>query len=63
MTKRYVTTRDIVIPAGTELAPPPTKSSRWGSDYEAVVGHGRDHTSFWTMNLDEALAIGVVVEE
>jgi hypothetical protein len=62
MSKRYVTTQDILIPAGTEVGAPPQRSSRWGEDYEAVVGHGRDHTSYWTVNLDDAIELGLVRE-
>lgn len=56
----YVTTEDITIPAGTVVTAPPVTSSRWGSDHEAVVGHGRDHVSYWTVNLEDALALGLV---
>lgn len=60
---RFVTVRDIVIPAGTELSPPPRTSSRWGFDHEAVVGHRRDHTSYWSMDLKDAIALGLVEEK
>lgn len=56
----YVLTSDVVIPAGTVLASPPTASTRWGSDFEAVVGLGCDHTSYWSVTLADALAIGLV---
>lgn len=56
----FVTTQDIVIPAGTELAAPPSHSSRWAENHEAVVGHGRDHVSYWTVDIEDALKLGLV---
>jgi hypothetical protein len=56
----YRTTQDIVIPAGTKLMPPPLKSTRWGNDYEGVVGHGADHTSYWSINVQEGLEVGII---
>jgi hypothetical protein len=56
----YVTTQDIVIPAGTVLMPPPRKSTRWHTDYEGIVGHGRDHCSHWTVNIEDALELGLI---
>ena len=56
----YRTTRDIIIPAGTVIQQPPARSSRWGSHHEAVVGHGRDDVSYWSVNLDDALRLGLV---
>jgi len=56
----YYTTRDIVIPAGTAIGSPPSKSSRWGHDYEAVVGVGRDHSGYFSMDLDEAIESGLI---
>lgn len=48
----YITTQDIVIPTGTVLMEPPIASTRWGKDYEAVLGHGRDHVSYWTVDIE-----------
>lgn len=59
----YVTTRDIVIPAGTVVSRPPSASTRWGRDYEAVVGHGADHCSRWVIDLSDAIALGLVEPE
>lgn len=56
----YVTTRDVVIPAGTEFFPPPTASSRWGKDHEAIVGIDRDHTAYLSMDMSEALEAGII---
>lgn len=54
----YITTRDIVIPAGTVLMEPPTHSSRWRSDYDAPVGLGKDHTGYFSVDPKEGLASG-----
>lgn len=61
--KKYVTTRDIVIPAGTELGAPPTASTRWGSDHEAVVALDRDHTCYLSMDVAEGLEAGAIEEQ
>ena len=57
---KYRTKRDIVIPAGTVLEPPPISSTRYGSDFEAVIGIGKDHTSYWSMNVVEGLNAGIL---
>jgi hypothetical protein len=62
MTSRYVTTRDIIIPAGTELTPPPTESTRWRKDYEAIVADGRDNVVYLSADVKEALATGLIRE-
>lgn len=54
----YRTTRDIVIPAGTELAPPPTQSTRWRNDHEAVLGLGKDHCGYLSIDPQEGLDSG-----
>lgn len=56
----YVTTYDIIIPAGTELIRPPTASTRWGKDHEAVIGHGVDHVSYWSIDIEEGLSAGII---
>lgn len=58
--ERYRTTADIVIPAGTILMSPPVASTRWGRDWEAVVGHGRDHCSTWSIDIEQGLEAGVI---
>ena len=60
--KDYRTTRDVVIPAGTLIMAPPTKSSRWGSDWESTVELDRNHTGYFSLNLEEAVSIGLVEE-
>lgn len=59
----YVTTRDIIIPAGTELTAPPVRSTRWGKDYEALIADGKDNTIYLTADIREALASGLVAEK
>lgn len=55
---RYVTTRDLVIPAGTVLLSPPTKSTRWASDYDGPVAVDRDHTCYVSMHPEEGVESG-----
>lgn len=54
----YRTTRDIVIPAGTELLAPPIASSRWRKDHEAVLALGPDHCGYFSVDPEEGLASG-----
>jgi hypothetical protein len=58
----YVLTRDLVIPAGTVIDTPPIQSTRWGSDFEAIIGVGRDHSGYFSMDIDEALDSGLVIK-
>lgn len=58
----YRLTRDFVIPAGTEVGAPPTKSSRWGKDFEALAAIDNDHTAILTLNLQDGLHTGLVEE-
>lgn len=58
--KTYKTTRDLVIPAGTEVGSPPIDSTRWGVDYEAVVAVDADHTAYFTLDVADALEAGFV---
>jgi hypothetical protein len=60
--KKYRTTRDIVVPAGTEVGTPPTASTRWGKDHEAVVALDNDHTAYLSMDLAEGLEAGAIEE-
>ena len=56
----YQTTRDIVIPAGTELSAPPKHSTRWGDDFEAILPLGRDHCGCFSVDPQEGLASGLL---
>ena len=58
----YRTTRDILIPAGTVLFEPPVASSRWGKNHEAVVGLGRDHTAYLSLDVEDCLSSGFIEE-
>lgn len=60
---RYKTTRDIIIPAGTELSAPPTASTRWGRDFEAIIADGKDNSVYLTANISEGLASGLIETE
>lgn len=56
----YRLTRDVLIPAGTVVSEPPTASTRWTRDYEALVGIDRDHTAYFTLNLADGIATGLI---
>jgi hypothetical protein len=58
----YVTTQDIVIPAGTELTGAPWRIVRSVPFVDAIIGHGPDTTSIWSIDLQEAVALGLVAE-
>jgi hypothetical protein len=60
--KTFATTRDVVIPAGTLIQAPPTKSSRWGHDWEGVVEIDRDRTGYFSLDLSDAINTGLVTE-
>ena len=54
----YHTTKDIIIPAGTVLSPPPTDSTRWRSDYDAPVALGKDHCGYFSVDIAEGIDAG-----
>lgn len=58
----YRTTRDIIIPAGTRLSPPPVRSTRWGKDFDTPVALGRDNTGYFSVDIKEGLASRVIEE-
>lgn len=59
---KYVTARDIVIPAGTPVFRGSWKSSK--SDFAQVVGGPSKDTHFeWNMAFEDAVADGLVREE
>lgn len=71
----YVTTQDIVIPAGTILDYAPAKTERcdkFGQPamasglhphfVEAVIGPTDDTVFTWTMHIDDALEAGLIAE-
>lgn len=59
---KYRTTKDIVIPTGTEFESPPAYSSRWGADFEAVIGLDKDHTAYLALDPEEGLKSGFLEE-
>jgi len=59
--KRYRTTADIIIPAGTVMIDAPTRRSTSGK-VDGVIGHGRDHSSTWIVEKDDALELGLIEE-
>lgn len=57
----YYTTKDIIIPAGTVLFPPPTESTRWRNnynDYDAPVALGKDHCGYFSVDIAEGIDAG-----
>jgi hypothetical protein len=58
--KTYITTKDIIIPAGTILAAPPTHSTRWANDYDAPVALGRDHCGYFSVDIAEGIEAGFI---
>lgn len=60
MAKRYRTTKDIVISAGTEVDQGPTRTLRFVPFVEAILAVTKDSTATWSMPLDEAIKNGLV---
>jgi len=60
---KYYLKQDLVIPAGTEITVPPTASSRWGKDHEAVVHLHKDLAGYLSMDIREATFLGIVRAE
>lgn len=56
----YRLTRDFIIPAGSEVFPPPTKSTSWGKHHEVIVGIDRDHTAYLSLDLQDGIDTGLV---
>lgn len=57
-----VTTKDIIIPAGTELHVGPVASTRWGKDREAIVALGEHHVGYFSIDPHEAIDSGFAEE-
>lgn len=59
---KYVTARDIIIPAGTEVGIAHAGCGRTiHVDFaEILTAETKDHTSEWSMPLDEALELGII---
>lgn len=58
MAVEYYTTKDIIIPAGTVLNPPPTDSTRWRNDYDAPIALGKDHCGYFSVDIAEGIDAG-----
>lgn len=62
-TRKFVTAKDIVIPAGTEIGIAPSSTVRLPFPFaEALIAINKDMTASWTMPLDEAIEAGLVRE-
>lgn len=59
---RLVTTRDIVIPAGTEVGKGPCVSTYFTEHGEVLVGFDKDTTGTLRFDMDEAKQLGLVEE-
>lgn len=55
MAVEYYTTKDIIIPAGTVLNPPPTDSTRWRNDYDAPIALGKDHCGYFSVDIPKGI--------
>lgn len=62
---RFVTTRDIIIPAGTDvIQEPANRTSRYVSPHASVLMEiTPDITAEWMMDFDEAVEAGLIREE
>ncbi len=58
----YRTTRELIIPAGTEFVSPPTHSTRWPKDFETVLGVDKDHVAYLSIDPQEGLESGFIDE-
>lgn len=60
MSETYVTTRDIVIPVGTEVGLGPTATTYYTPHGEVIIGFTKDTTGTLRFDLDEALDTGLI---
>jgi hypothetical protein len=61
--KKYRTTKDIVIPAGTEVnIDPPHRVDHFTTHASVLTAVTKDITSEWYMDLEEAIETGLVEE-
>jgi hypothetical protein len=60
--KEYRLLEDIVIPAGTVVGPAPSSATYFTAHGEAVVGHGKDHASYWRIDVEDGLELGLLEE-
>jgi hypothetical protein len=57
-----VTTKDIIIPAGTAVDAAPHQTRRFTAHGEVLIGFDRDTTSSLTFDIEEAVAAGVIAD-
>jgi hypothetical protein len=58
---RYVTTREIIIPAGTEVTREEERTSRYATPHASVlIEVTSDITAEWMMDFDEAVEAGLI---
>lgn len=57
---RYRTTRDIVIPAGTEVGPAPKRIRRGVPFSSILIGFDKDTTGDLSFVTDEAIKLGLI---
>jgi hypothetical protein len=61
-TTTYRTTRDIVIPAGTEVGPAPRRTDYISRHSEILIGFDKDTTGNLRFDTEEALQLGLIEE-
>ena len=61
--KTYITTKDIIIPAGTELSAPPKHSTRWANDYDAPVALVPNHCGYFSVEIAGGIDAGWIEEQ
>jgi hypothetical protein len=58
---KYVTAKDIVIPAGTEVCPAPSSLTRFVPYASVIIETSKDTVAEWCMPLEEAFDLGLIV--
>lgn len=62
MTEIFRLKENLVIPAGTIVDYGPSSSTYYTPHVEVIISHGKDSTSHWRMDRDEALELGLIEE-
>lgn len=60
--KIYALMEDLIIPAGSRVYEGPIDIRYSVPVGEVIIGHGKDYTSHWLIDLEEAQRIGLVKE-
>ncbi|TDW20421.1 hypothetical protein EV128_12551 [Rhizobium azibense] len=58
--KKYRTTKEIIIPAGTEVGPGPAKSEYFTEHGEIIIGFDKDTTGHLRFDMEEAVQLGLI---